>query len=361
VARFRADRNVWQAEVYHGVDDHGAPLRIRKAFKTKAEALRFEANPASFLGSKVTVREIFRKGMNANWKGTRDEKDALRITEELIELIGADVDPAKINNDTVKGLIAQWQDEENTSGTINRKLSKLSMLLKYAKEQGAIVGDLPNTKRLKEAGRDRLRFLTEDEAERIRNSFRDSLMPRFYDFLLYTGCRTSEALKLGWHNVTRPTANRPGSVRFEGTKGGGKHRFRTIPLVPQAFEALDFTEASPWGAVKYDTWHKEFHRARYLAGVRDEDVVPYTLRHTCASWMVQRGVPLAHIQKWLGHEKITTTLIYAKLADGDLLDAAGILSGMGKTLVPDLVPVVPEKRRDEQSSLPRQLIDIIGE
>lgn len=35
---------------------------------------------------------------------------------------------------------------------------------------------------------------------------------------------------------------------------------------------------------------------------------PHDLRHTCASWMIQAGVPLPVIQQHLGHESITTTV-----------------------------------------------------
>ena len=34
----------------------------------------------------------------------------------------------------------------------------------------------------------------------------------------------------------------------------------------------------------------------------------HDLRHTHASWLISRGVPLPYIQARLGHEKITTTV-----------------------------------------------------
>ncbi|MFJ5294856.1 site-specific integrase [Streptomyces sp. NPDC088348] len=38
---------------------------------------------------------------------------------------------------------------------------------------------------------------------------------------------------------------------------------------------------------------------------------PHSMRHTCASWLVQRGVSLYEVQQLLGHESFQTTQRYA--------------------------------------------------
>jgi site-specific recombinase XerD len=57
----------------------------------------------------------------------------------------------------------------------------------------------------------------------------------------------------------------------------------------------------------------------------DKEFIPYALRHTCASRLVQRGVPLTVIQKWLGHESIRVTQRYAKIRPEDLFAAVDVL------------------------------------
>ena len=51
-----------------------------------------------------------------------------------------------------------------------------------------------------------------------------------------------------------------------------------------------------------------------------ERVHPHTLRHTCATLLRRKGVPLRIIQKILGHSSIKTTEIYDAVALYDVLE-----------------------------------------
>lgn len=56
----------------------------------------------------------------------------------------------------------------------------------------------------------------------------------------------------------------------------------------------------------------------------------HDLRHSCASLLLANGVPLKHIQEWLGHSDFTTTAnIYAHLDYSSKLSSAqAMVSGM---------------------------------
>jgi len=55
-----------------------------------------------------------------------------------------------------------------------------------------------------------------------------------------------------------------------------------------------------------------FTRATKAAGL-DKKVTSMTLRHSIASHLLENGMDIRYIQEFLGHEKLTTTQIYAKV------------------------------------------------
>jgi integrase/recombinase XerD len=46
------------------------------------------------------------------------------------------------------------------------------------------------------------------------------------------------------------------------------------------------------------------------AGIRKR-VYPHLLRHTVAQQLLEGGMPLDQVQRFLGHDRIETTLVYA--------------------------------------------------
>ena len=45
------------------------------------------------------------------------------------------------------------------------------------------------------------------------------------------------------------------------------------------------------------------------------EVTPHRLRHTFATQMLNAGMPITSLQRYLGHENIDTTMVYAKVSD----------------------------------------------
>ncbi len=79
--------------------------------------------------------------------------------------------------------------------------------------------------------------------------------------------------------------------------------------------------------MRYEDVSHTFDRAATKAGF--DDVTFHTLRHTFASRMAQRGIPLKAIQELLGHGTMQMTMRYAHLSPNNLRDAVAALEGAG--------------------------------
>jgi integrase len=304
----------WQANAYLN------GKRVRPTFDTKAEAEAFERNPSvDFV--RPLIGELFRHGSKFLWDGKRNGYEANLIAEELIRRLGEDEPVATITAARIQDLIIELRVAGNSGARINRKLSALRMLLRHCYEREAIT-QIPVFPKPQSESNGRERFLTRAEADALL-SYLDRRNWNFARFLLNTGARIGEVLALRWEDVGEQSI----TFRWSTTKS---KQTRTVGLNTTAREAISLGREldwpSPWDGIEYAQFRRAFDRAKHLAGLGDDpEVVPHILRHTHASWLVQRGVPIQVVSKLLGHSSITITMRYAKLAPDNLLNVTEIL------------------------------------
>jgi integrase len=153
----------------------------------------------------------------------------------------------------------------------------------------------------------------------------------------YSAARVGEINKLTWDDVNFDT----GMIRlYTSKKAGGNRKARWIPVIPKGMDALRLahsrrTKNSPWvftnpkmvGIYPDEParW-RWIYRDKFLKTLCREAGVPemgyHCLRHTAASEMAAKGVPLTEIQQYLGHECATTTDIYLQSLGHNSLRAA---------------------------------------
>lgn len=231
--------------------------------------------------------------------------------------------------------------KRNVGATINRHLSTLSVVVKAARALKLISDDvvLPWQKE----GSHRTRFYTPEEETEIVGKLVQWELQHYADLLVFlvdTGARLEEAETYGRKakDGRRPPKLQWGDIRgnavtFEDTKTG---LTRTVYATPRVMEVLKRMKARP------DTPHGPFEwlSRRRLRKVWDDlrddtpwmgpDTVIHTFRHTCASRLVQRGVDIYRVMKWMGHKDITTTQRYAKLRPTDMEELARVLVAHGQ-------------------------------
>jgi integrase len=134
------------------------------------------------------------------------------------------------------------------------------------------------------AGTPRSRYLSEVEAFRVLDAA-DASSARFgafCTFLLYTGCRLSEGLRLEWQDVSLPDAT--AFIRL--TKNGAPRRVFLPEAVVAALANLDGERAGrlfPW--TKGGPLNDRFRGVAAAAAVDLPGVAFHIFRHTYGAWM----------------------------------------------------------------------------
>lgn len=148
--------------------------------------------------------------------------------------------------------------------------------------------------------------LSDNEIIAFRETLRGHWAENYFLFLLYTGCRRSEALRLNVKDID-PENNR---LHIRGTKTELSDRI--IPLFDNVARLLDTVTTDDNGfffPYRGDTVTHTFKKLCPEHKLHD-------LRHTFATKCLETRIPLKVVQTWLGHSEIDTTAdIYSHVTD----------------------------------------------
>lgn len=143
--------------------------------------------------------------------------------------------------------------------------------------------------------------------------------------LLFSGCRVSEFVGLDVEDFSYPDK----TLRVRLGKG---RKDRVVPILPQLADELaghvhhDHRGTGPLFRTREG---RRFSQRRIEQIVHDEAaaaglvkrVYPHLMRHTVAQLLLEGGMTLEQVQRFLGHESITTTQIYAESSTAMIRDA----------------------------------------
>lgn len=320
--------------------------QVEVTFKSYEPALHTEGLPVWLVEELTHYQHLCQR----NWRTNRLEENIRRFWSGHLRLwrfLCEQFSVRKLGDIQRKQLYAYVDarlEAKASVSTINNDLRYFVGLLRFLQEQGyAVPQTLFGLRNLKQP--ERLpKFLTDHEVRRLRNDVecrlaqamffaqrRDALLDRAVFYLLWQcGLRRGEVEELRLEDLD--LNGRKLSVR---TGKGMKDRtvFLTA-ITAQALQAyLPFRGEGPTDHVflyrnqplSKDLIHGRLKAAGQRIGVK---VYAHRLRHTCATQLLNAGCPVTSIQKFLGHKKLNTTMVYARTYDATV--EADYFAAMGR-------------------------------
>jgi integrase len=195
-----------------------------------------------------------------------------------------------------------------------------------AHEEWGVLDAVPKIRSEKEP-QGRLRWLTEQEVTKLLaacSRSKNEALADLVEFAPFTGVRRGEALGVTWDRVDRAR----GVIRLELTKSGQR---REVSLSANANAVLARRWTQDIKGYVFGTRNWNAFRSAWEAAVASAGIDGFRfhdLRHTFASWLVQRGRTLKEVQEALGHTTITMTMRYSHLAPDHLRAAVAVLDSV---------------------------------
>jgi len=323
--------NYWFAFHHRGRPvRRSAGTENREAAEEYAARFRAELWRSDRLGERPTVTwdvaALEWIEANAHLRAFSDRQDHLRWAQP--HLTGRPL--AAIDRNFLEQLAKKKAAEGVTASTVNRYLASISAVLGYAVDKGYL-DTKPRAPKRPEPEK-RVRWATQAQAAKLVAALPEHLAAEAA-FSLATGMRRGNVARLEWANVdlrrrlawihadeakgARTIAVPLNDAALEVLRGQrGKHRRLVFPYRGRAAERYS---AQAWRAAC---------KAAGLKSFRWHD-----LRHTWASWHVQNGTPLAHLQELGGWRSLAMVQRYAHLAESHLAQYAGnsgLLRGPGQ-------------------------------
>jgi len=268
------------------------------------------------------TRVVYRRRKN----GTKSATNFLIGMKHNIKALG-DLPVNKITRPMVNKMMdILKQERKNSNAVVNQKMGYLRVVLQEMEEDGYIeMIKMPKPRPTKNT---KVHYLTKDmEDELLKYLIQNDYYEAFdiVSCLIDLGCRVNELLNLEKRFVDYDN----NQINFNDRKND---QAVAVPMTDRVQvkikryyrEVKDFDKLF---SLNYSELNAIWQKARKDLGYADKKF--YTLhlcRHTTASRLVQRGVPILLVKDWLGHEDIENTMIYAHLAPKALHSVVEVLN-----------------------------------
>jgi site-specific recombinase XerD len=320
---FQRENGIWYVEFGRGKK---RSLRTRN----KAEAIRiFNRLKREYLagrllilkeGAKVLLSDFAKEYLD--WCENNRSRETFRKSEYALRKLREVIGNVYIQNLTKKHLddyVSHLRENGLSKTTINIHIRTLKAAFSKAVEWEYLKENPFKGYKLLKIQQKPPRFLLPHEIAKIESVIDKEEWLFVFRFLLFTGMRVGEAVRLYWSDVD---LNR-GIITVRKSKN---YQSRVIPIHPDLERELQKRQPAVGRVIGYSRDWVEHKLKDYFRKAGFPEPWVHDLRHTFASLMVMAGVDLKTVQELLGHTSYKTTEIYAHLAPHHLQDAIRKLS-----------------------------------
>lgn len=255
--------------------------------------------------------------------------------------------------DAVPDAVNAYVDARKAAGaapaTIRREVATLLAGLRFcgSKRGGKLINasDLDDVE-LPPDSPPRDRWLKMEEVQRLldaagegRRGDRLSRVERFLWLALFTAARKEAILELTWDRVDFETntihLNVPGRRLTKKRRADVTIASQLRPVLERAHRekisdfVLDHASDDMWASIQYVAIRAGFSDQKVGRGKspKSTGISPHVLRHTAATHMARRGVPLWKIAQILGNTLAMVEKVYAKWVPEDAAGTVDLISG----------------------------------
>ena len=260
----------------------------------------------------------------ALWLQERTDKKSIEYDALIIQSVLTPAFGGRYLDEITKESIAAFVSDKRKTlkpGSINRYLTLVRAILMRATKIWEWLDKVPTIPTLKEP-RNRIRYLSQDEVNRLMNELTGYLKP-IVSFALLTGLRKSNIINLRWSQID--FEKKMIIISGKEMKNGEDHvvylssKMLSI-LQSQKGMHSEYVFTRNGKRVKSLDW--KFRNALKRAGISDYRF--HDNRHTWASTLIQNGVSLYELQEMGGWKTTNMVKRYAHLSSDKLRKNAAI-------------------------------------
>ncbi|MCK9210441.1 MAG: site-specific integrase [Ignavibacteriaceae bacterium] len=306
--------------------------------RIKAEALKFVTNFEKEMEERKRNKLIpvslsdFKKEylVHSQTIHTKNTSKVIRVSFKFFESYFRKITLPELNK---SNLTDYFQNRISTASIYQARIDRinLSSAFSYAVDKKYLASNpMKEIKPFKIPEKQPL-FFSEAEFQILLNATIDKDLKDLFIVAVNTGLRQMEILTLTWQQINF----RQNMIMLDNQQHLSKSKkSSSVPLNLTALQILTERELHKTSEYVFTYHNKQMqpdfvsHQFKQIVrSARLNDSFSFhTLRHTFASWLVQRNVPIQQVQQLLRHADLKTSLIYAHLRNDNLSTSVNLLN-----------------------------------